>query len=82
MPEIVKGTLALLGKHSMNMWMIHSWGCYYLFRDFTYSFRYPLIIFLMLVAISLICSVAVNYIARYVFKFRLVHIIGPIMSRR
>ncbi|MDE6322176.1 MAG: acyltransferase, partial [Muribaculaceae bacterium] len=56
MPEIVKGTLALLGKHSMNMWMIHSWWCYYLFRDFTYSFRYPLIIFLMLVAISLICS--------------------------
>lgn len=81
LPGIVKTTLALLGKHSMNMWMIHSWWCYYLFRDFTYSFRYPLVIFLMLTAISLICSIGINFIASHVFKYRLANIISPLASR-
>lgn len=37
---------------SMNMWMIHSWFCYYLFHDFIYSFSYPVLIFLVTTLIS------------------------------
>lgn len=47
----------------MNIWMIHSWFCYYLFHDFIYSFSYPLVIFAMLTVISYICSFVVNKVA-------------------
>lgn len=63
MPGWLKTTLAKLGDQSMNMWMIHSWFCYYLFHDFIYSFEYPLVIFVVLTAISYACSLIVNKIA-------------------
>ena len=47
----------------MNMWMIHSWFCYYLFHDFIYSFGYPLVIFVVLTVVSYACSLMVNKIA-------------------
>lgn len=40
----------------MNMWMIHSWFCYHLFPTFTYSFKYPLIIFAVLIIMSYLCG--------------------------
>ncbi len=58
-----KNVLIKLGNHSMNMWMIHSWFCYYLFHNFIYSFSYPLLIFLVLTVISYACSLLVNVIA-------------------
>ncbi len=57
-----------LGKHSMNMWMIHSWFCYYLFHDFIYGFKYPIIIFTMLVLISVVCSMIINVICKPIIK--------------
>lgn len=54
--------LSFLGKHSMNMWMIHSWFCYYLFKDFIYGFKYPILIYIILLAISLCCSILINFI--------------------
>ena len=63
MPGWLKTNLAKLGDQSMDMWMIHSWFCYYLFHDFIYSFEYPLVIFAVLTAISYACSLIVNKIA-------------------
>ena len=63
MPGWIKYGLRKLGDNSMNIWMIHSWFCYYLFHDFIYSFSYPLVIFAMLTVISYICSLVVNKIA-------------------
>lgn len=62
MPGWLKTTLAKLGDQSMNMWMIHSWFCYYLFHNFIYSFEYPLVIFAVLTAISYACSLIVDKI--------------------
>lgn len=64
MPKLFKAALCKLGYQSMNMWMIHSWFCYYLFHDFIYSFSYPLLIFIVLVIISYICSLIVNVFAK------------------
>lgn len=64
MPAWLKTTLAKLGNQSMNMWMIHSWLCYYIFHDFIYSFKYPLVIFAVLTAISYVCSLIVNRITQ------------------
>ena len=60
--RILSRVLVFLGRHSMNMWLIHTWFCYYLFHDFIYGFRYPIIVFLVLVVVSLICSIIINII--------------------
>lgn len=55
--------LKKLGEHSMNIWMLHTWFCYYLFKDFIYSFSYPILIFLVLLSLSYICSIFINKVA-------------------
>lgn len=62
MPHRIKTTLGKLGDQSMNMWMIHSWFCYYLFHHFIYSFEYPPLIFVVVTVISYACSLIVNKI--------------------
>lgn len=44
--------LEQLGSQSMNMWMIHTWLCYYLFKEEFYSLRYPLLIMAAVTAAS------------------------------
>lgn len=64
MPKWLKWTLTKLGNQSMNMWMIHTWFCYYLFHNFIYSFEYTILILLVLIVISYATGVVVNFIAR------------------
>ena len=61
-PKGLKTLLGTLGKRSTSMWFVHAYFCYYLFRDFIYGFRYPLIIFVVLVAVSYMVSIVVDYI--------------------
>lgn len=58
----IKRILRALGKQSMNMWMVHTWLCYYLFRDFIYSFRYPVVIFVVLLLLSYFIGVVVDVV--------------------
>lgn len=58
--------LAELGNKSMDMWMIHSWFCYYLFHDWIYIFRYPMVIMVILIIVSYLCSLVVNKIANII----------------
>lgn len=60
----VRSALISLGNNSMNMWMIHTWFCYYLFHNFIYSFEYPLFIFTALTLISYVCSIAIDLLAK------------------
>lgn len=57
--------LAHLGDHSMNMWLIHAWFCYYIFHNLTYSLNYPLFIYVALLVVSLLCSYLVNAICSF-----------------
>lgn len=63
LPLFFQKILRELGNNSMNMWMLHTWFCYYLFRDFIYSFSYPLLIFLVLTIISYISSMIINMLS-------------------
>lgn len=63
-PKSVSTILVKLGDQSMNMWMIHTWFCYYLFHNFIYSFKYPILIFLVLTTISYLCSLVINQIVK------------------
>lgn len=67
-PKFIDTIFEHLGAHSMNMWLIHSWFCYYLFSDFIYGFKYPVIIFLVLTVVSYLSSVIVNLIAKPIIK--------------
>ena len=48
--RIVTVVLESLGRRSMVMWMTHTFFAVYLFPDFIYGFRYPVLIFIVLVA--------------------------------
>lgn len=64
LPAWLKNILCKFGEHSMNIWMIHTWFCYYLFKDLIYSFEYPLAIYGIMLVICYLSSVGVNWICR------------------
>ena len=56
---IVKG-LGFLGKHSMNIFLIHSFYRDVFFHKFTYSFYYAWLDYIVLMAISLVTSIVLE----------------------
>lgn len=62
--------LTYLGKHSMNIWLIHTWFCTRLFHEFFYDkIQYPILMFLCLLTISLIISHLVEWIYKPIGQF-------------
>lgn len=51
-------SFAFLGKHSMNIYLTHTFIFLYFFQDFTYSLKNPLLIFLFV----LLTSLGVSYL--------------------
>lgn len=56
----VRHVLAFLGKHSMNIYFVHTFFYMAIYQEFIYSFRYAGLIFLMLVIVSLGYSVVLE----------------------
>ena len=54
------------------VWFIHTWICYYCFKDYIYSLHYPV---LMLLA-TLSASITIGYVIMKIDKYtnRLLHI--------
>ncbi|MCF0244936.1 MAG: acyltransferase [Bacteroidaceae bacterium] len=65
MENIIGKTLAYIGKHSMNIWMTHTFFAYHLFKTYTYSLKFPVIIFLATIAVSLLSSSIINFIVSF-----------------
>ena len=59
--KILHSIFAFLGNHSMNIFLIHMFICYYFFSEFIYSFKYPILIFVVLLIISLSISVILEF---------------------
>ena len=55
--EGIKKVLRLFGRYSTVVWLIHTWFCTYLFKEYVYGLHYPL---LMLVA-TMAASIVVGY---------------------
>lgn len=66
-PKFVDKFLRYMGKHSMNIWMIH-FMIYFFFEEFVYYFKYPILIWFCLIGVSLIISYIVDFIAKFVEK--------------
>ena len=59
----------LLGEHSTNMWLIHSFFCYTYFQWLVFKPRISVIILVWLVILSLGSSYFINYIQRWCTSF-------------
>ena len=62
---IVKG-LGFLGKHSMNIFLIHSFYRDLFFHKFTYSFYYAWLDYIVLMAISLVTSIVLEWFKKLI----------------
>lgn len=62
-----KSVLMYLGKHSMNIWLIHGWICFYLFTDVICMAKYPMGIFLVTLVWSLLVSIVVDFVYKHLF---------------
>ena len=62
---IVKG-LDFLGKHSMNIFLIHSFYRDVFFHKFTYSFYYAWLDYIVLMAISLVTSIVLEWFKKLI----------------
>lgn len=68
LPQWVNSFFYHLGEHSMTMWFIHTYLCYYLFHDFIYGFKYPILIFGVLLILSYFLSDIVNRICKPIIR--------------
>lgn len=61
-PNWVQQVFLYLGKHSTNIWLTHMFFYLVLFKDFIYYFRYPALIFIAMITITLMVSELINRI--------------------
>lgn len=59
---VVRRILAFFGKHSMNMFFVHTFFYMAIYQPFIYSFRYAGVIFLVLAVVTLAYSVVLELI--------------------
>lgn len=62
---VVRKILLELGKKSMVMWLVHAFFYLYLCHDFIYGFKYPLLIFLVLVLVSYLTAIVIQWVSRH-----------------
>lgn len=67
--------LTFIGKHSMNMYLLHTFVFGYFFSNFIYGFKYPMLIFAVLFSISLLLSVVLEFMKRKTGFYKLQDII-------
>lgn len=58
--------LEKLGEHSMNLFLTHTFIKAYYFKEFTYSWKYPLFILLVLLAVTMLLSVIIEGVKKAV----------------
>lgn len=57
-----------IGRCSMPMWMTHTFFCAYLFPNFIYGFKYPLLIFIVLVTVSYLTAIPIMWIGKKIIN--------------
>ena len=68
LPTWIERGLAYLGVHSGNIWLVHMFFYANLFEGFVFRAKYPVLIFLLLLALSLAVSYVVNWLSRPIQK--------------
>ena len=60
--RIVRKPIEYIGRHSALMWLSHSFYCYYLIQPVIFFPRFSLAIVLLLIAITLATSLAIEFV--------------------
>ena len=63
--------LQYVGRHAMNIYLVHTFIYSYFFADFIYGFKYPVFIFGVLFAITLLVSICFEFIKNQIGFYRL-----------
>lgn len=58
----VRGLLKFLGKHSMNIFLVHTFFYMIVWRKYVYYFEYAIVTFLILLGVSLLYSVVLELV--------------------
>lgn len=69
-----------LGKHAMNIYMIHTFIFRYYYEKFIYSFEYPILIFIVLIILSLSVSIILEFIKKAIHFSSLVKRVGNMIK--
>ena len=72
LPKWLDAVMENLGKHSMNIFLFHTFIFLYWFRDYIYITRNPLLIFLSLLLSCWIISVVIEFIKNKIGFYRLI----------
>lgn len=67
-PKWLNAFLKIMGRRSTSLWLVHTFFCYYLFRNFIYGFKYPILIYSVLLACSYITAMIIDLINTNVQK--------------
>lgn len=62
---VINKVLAFLGKHSMNIFLSHTFLRAYFLKDFLYSLKYPVVIVTVLTVLSLLLSIVIDLLKKY-----------------
>ena len=62
----INSLLSFIGKHSMNIFLIHNFIRILWYYDFTYSFRYWWLITIVLLTISILLSILVEQLKKFI----------------
>ena len=77
---IVKG-LGFLGKHSMNIFLIHSFYRDVFFHEFTYSFYYAWLDYIVLMAISLVTSIVLEWFKKLIRYEKFIYCVKILLTK-
>lgn len=70
---VIDKVLAFLGKHSMNIFLSHTFLRAYFLKDFLYSLKYPVVIVTVLTVLSLVLSIVIDLLKKYTGYDKLVN---------
>ena len=65
---VLREVLYFIGKHSLNIFLVHSFFYLMIFRDYVFSFTPAIVTFLILLAVSLLYSVILEAIKKFIVK--------------
>lgn len=65
--------LGFLGKHATNIFLIHTFIFLYFYTDFIYSFKYGILIWLVLLGLTLMISIALEQVKKIIGYNRLIN---------
>jgi len=58
--------LGMLGGHLFNVFLFHTFIFYYFWKDFIYSFKQPILIFMVLLSLCIALSEIIEYLKRFI----------------